>query len=153
MFYIAIVNDFILLFRLVPAVMSCKSTGWLKFYYNYRMVTFWILIGLWVAGFIYSFLLVIYTDDYAYIPMIESIGGVAILLMDYKFCSVVRKQLKKAIEKDREKQRKIKGRMLSQKAHKGSVRIDTPPPFDIKSIGSRYGSRGPRQKIHPSSVS
>ena len=34
----------------------------------------------------------------------------------------------------------MKGQMLKQKAHKGPIRIDTPPPFvrsDARSIGSR----------------
>ena len=142
MFKTTIVLDCILLIRLLPALYAMKGTNSLKYYYSYRIATFWILIGIWVIGFFYSCFLVVNKKTQSYTPIIEALGAGLIMLIDYNFCVVVRRQLMRAIKKDRHKQRKIKGRMLSQKAHKGSVRIDTPPPFHVSNDHKSIGSRG-----------
>ena len=155
MFNTVIIIDCIFLLRLPPAALSFNNRSWLKFYYYYRMSTFLLLIAIWIIGFLCACWLVLdgRYSTFAFTPIIAGIVGGIILAIDYNFCIVVRRQLMKAIKKDRKKQRKIKGRMLSQKAHKGSVRIDTPPPFHASNDHKSMGSRGPRQKIHPSSHS
>ena len=142
MFNTVVIIDCIFLIRLPPAALSFNSTSWLKFYYYYRMSTFFMFIGIWVIGFLYTCWLVLDGKTFAFTPIVQGIVCGIIVAMDYNFCIVVRRQLMKAIKKDRKKQRKIKGRMLSQKAHKGSVRIDTPPPFHVSNDHKSMGSRG-----------
>ena len=143
--------DCILLLRLLPACLSRKSMNNLKCYYSFRIATFWILMAGTVLGFLYLCWLVVLEKTAAYTPIIQAIVLGFIALIDYNFCAVVRTQLMKVIKKDRKKQRKIKGRMLSQKAHKGPIRIDTPPPFHISNDHKSNRSRVSRQRINPSS--
>ena len=105
--------DCILLLRLLPACLSRKSMNNLKCYYSFRIATFWILMAATVLGFLYLCWLVVLEKTAAYTPIIQAIVLGFIALIDYNFCAVVRTQLMKVIKKDRKKQRKIKGRMLS----------------------------------------
>ena len=103
MFKATIVMDCILLIRLLPALYAKKGTNSLKYYYSYRIATFWILIGFWVLGFLFCCFLVINMKTKSSTPIIEALSAGFIMLIDYNFCVVVRRQLMKAIKKDRKK--------------------------------------------------
>ena len=107
MFTTVVIIDCIFLIRLPPAALSFNNASWLKFYYYYRMSTFFLFIGVWVLGFLYTCWLVIYGTTFAFTPIIEGIVFGIVLAVDYNFCIVVRKQLMKAIKHARKKQRKL----------------------------------------------
>ena len=146
--------DCVLLIRLLPAIISFRSTDLLKFYYYFRLVTFIGMTCIILSSTAYFLFNTIRSDRSPYATIAVSLALITLLIFDYYFCIVVRNHLMRTIKKDRKKQRKIKGRMLSQKSHKGwSVRIDTPPPFHASNDHKSIGSRGQKHKIHPSSHS
>ena len=143
-----------MILRLLPAVISFRSTDLLKFYYYFRLLTFVALTCITLVGTVYLIIHTIRNDQSIIAPIAISLLLTMLLIIDYYCCIIVRNHLMRAIKKDRKKQRKIKGRMLSQKSHKGwSVRIDTPPPFHASNDHKSIGSKGQKHKIHPSSHS
>jgi len=136
--------DFLTVIRIPGVLMSCLNTRGLRCYYKYRVLTMFLLILLWITSFVLLILKSLDDQIGSSMVVIVGIGGGTILVFDYYLNKILKRHLLRTMRKDQIFMIKIKGRMLQQKEHKGSIRIDTPPPnmrSDIRSVGSRRSNR------------
>ena len=95
--------DCVLLIRLLPAIISFRSTDLLKFYYYFRLVTFIGMTCITLAGTAYFLLNTIRNDRSPYTTIAVGMALITLLILDYYFCIVVRNHLMRTIKKDRKK--------------------------------------------------
>ena len=131
----------------IPGVICSviSATRGLRFYYKFRVITFWFFLLCASAGF--AFLIgASFRDEASSATVILSgIFGGAMLVFDHFANKVMKRYFLREVRREQIHLQKMKGRMLSQKAHKGSIRIDTPRSqarSDARSIGSRSNKIG-----------
>jgi hypothetical protein len=133
--------DFMTLIRIPAVLMSCMNMRGLRCYYKYRVTTMFLMILVWITSFIYLILKSLDDSVGSSVVVLVGIGGGTILVLDYYLNKMLKRHVIRTMRRDKINTIKIKGRMLQQKEHKGSIRIDTPPPHmmrsDIRSVGSR----------------
>ena len=95
--------DCVLLIRLLPAIISFRSTDLLKFYYYFRLVTFIGMTCITLAGAAYFLFNTIRSDRSPYATIAVSLALITLLILDYYFCIVVSNHLMRTIKKDRKK--------------------------------------------------
>ena len=103
LFNVVIYIDCVLLIRLLPAIISFRSTDLLKFYYYFRLVTFIGMTCVTLASSAYVFFNTIRSDRSPYSTIAVSLALITLLILDYYFCIVVRNHLMRIIKKDRKK--------------------------------------------------
>lgn len=149
-FFVIVVADCLLLVRLVPALVAyCKTSSTsLKVYFIFKLVTFF----LYLAASIGLMVLVWHKVRQAKIEQtvhlefqrlandykssrILLILNILYILFDAISCYLLSLVLRYSTLREKQLLRKHKNRAMMTKNHKGSVRIDTPPPnVDIEQI-------------------
>ena len=112
----------------IPGVICSviSATRGLRFYYKFRVVTFWFFLLCASAGFALLIGASFRDEASSASVILYGIFGGALLVFDHFANKVMKRYFVREIRREQIHLQKIKGRMLSQKAHKGSVRIDTP---------------------------
>lgn len=144
-FFILVAWDCLLLIRLPPALIAyCRGTvASIKFYFIFKLVTFAMYLGAAIVLFVFAMkqyrnpgdkvrLDVEYeqfTSDFK-----SSKGVIALtiffLIIDAIFCYLLNVVLMQSMFRQKRLLRKQKNYAMMTRNHKGSVRIDTPPPDD-----------------------
>lgn len=136
--------DCVTVLRIPAVVVSVWNTRGMRFYYKYRVFTFFFLLAAWVVSFVLLIIAAMNEELDSGVVMAFGLAGGFFLFVDYHCNKILRRHLLRLIRREQIHLQKIKGRMLQQKAHKGPIRIDTPPPYarsDARSVGSRSNRR------------
>ena len=88
--------DVLTLIRIPAVISSCTSTRGIKCYYQYRVVTFFVFVAVWIIGLVTLSLRTAYakdpTSDIGSVISVGLIGAIA-LTLDFTFNRILRRFL------------------------------------------------------------